>query len=189
MTFDRPVVLDACVLVGAGLRDTLLRLAEVPGLYSPRWSDDIAGEVERTLQKQFGKTIEQTRHLLCQLQKSFPEAWVQDYSSLIPTLSNHPKDLHVLAAAVRCGAQSIVTFDTRHFPPESTRAFDIKIVHPDEFLLEQLCLDRALVLTRFHEQAINIGRTAQQQVRAFHRTGALPRFSHAMASALNIELD
>ncbi|MGD0130617.1 MAG: hypothetical protein ABSE57_01180 [Bryobacteraceae bacterium] len=38
MTFCRPVVLDACVPVGAGLRDTLLRLAEVPALYAPRWS-------------------------------------------------------------------------------------------------------------------------------------------------------
>jgi hypothetical protein len=63
MTFDRPVVLDACVLVAAGLRDTLLRLAETPGLYAPRWSDDIMVEVERTLQGRFNKSPAQTLHL------------------------------------------------------------------------------------------------------------------------------
>jgi hypothetical protein len=33
-------VLDACVLVNASVRDTLLRLA-VEGLYTPYWSDEI----------------------------------------------------------------------------------------------------------------------------------------------------
>jgi hypothetical protein len=56
MIFDRSVVLDACVLAGAGLRDTLLRLAETPGLYVPRWSDDIISEVETALQKRFRKS-------------------------------------------------------------------------------------------------------------------------------------
>jgi hypothetical protein len=33
-------VLDACVLVNAAVRDTLLRLAQ-RGLYTPYWSDEI----------------------------------------------------------------------------------------------------------------------------------------------------
>lgn len=35
------VVLDTCVLVPMPLCDTLLRLAEEPALYLPKWSDDI----------------------------------------------------------------------------------------------------------------------------------------------------
>jgi predicted nucleic acid-binding protein len=188
MTFCRPVVLDACVLVGAGLRDMLLRLAEVPALYAPRWSDDILGEVERTLQRRFGKTIEQTRHLTHQLRESFPEACVREYSDLIPNLINHEKDRHVLAAAVRCGAQGIVTFNTRHFPAEAVCRFDIQVIHPDKFLVEQLCQDETLVVTRFSEQARNIGRTVEDQTRTFHRTGALPRFTLALAKTLGIQL-
>jgi predicted nucleic acid-binding protein len=188
MTFCRPVVLDACVLVGAGLRDTLLRLAEVPALYAPRWSDDILGEVERTLQRRFGKTIEQTRHLTHQLRESFPEACVREYSDLIPNLINHEKDRHVLAAAVRCGAQGIVTFNTRHFPAEAVCRFDIQVIHPDKFLVEQLCQDETLVVARFSEQARNIGRTVEDQTRTFHRTGALPRFTLALAKTLGIQL-
>jgi predicted nucleic acid-binding protein len=188
MTFDRPVVLDACILVAAGLRDTLLRLAETPALYTPRWSDDIILELERTLQKRFDKSPAQTGHLVQELQQSFPEAWVQGYANLIPSLLNDKKDRHVLAAAVLCGAQSIVTFNTRHFQPDAVRPYDIEVVHPDDFLLTQFCLDEALVLCRFTEQANNIGRTVEQQLRAFHHGGALPSFTAAIAKATGLQL-
>jgi predicted nucleic acid-binding protein len=188
MTFDRPVVLDACVLVAAGLRDTLLRLAETPGLYAPRWSDDIMVEVERTLQKRFNKSPAQTGHLVHELRRSFPEAWVCGYAHLIPRLLNHEKDRHVLAAAVGCGAQSIVTFNTRHFQHAALEPYDIEVVHPDDFLHAQFCLDEALVLCRFTEQANNIGRTVEQQLRAFHDAGALPSFTAAVSKALGLQL-
>jgi hypothetical protein len=51
MTTGFQVVLDACVLVNAALRDTLLRLAEPPELYLPRWSDGIVEETTRTLEE------------------------------------------------------------------------------------------------------------------------------------------
>ena len=188
MTFDRPVMLDACVLVAAGLRDTLLRLAETPGLYAPRWSDDIMVEVERTLQKRFNKSPAQTGHLVHELRRSFPEAWVCGYAHLIARLLNHEKDRHVLAAAIGCGAQSIVTFNTRHFQPVAVRPYDIEVVHPDDFLCQRICLDEALVLCRFAEQANNIGRTVEQQLRAFHDTGALPSFTAAVSKALGLQL-
>jgi hypothetical protein len=123
-----------------------------------------------------------------ELQRAFPEAWVQGYADLIPSLLNHEKDRHVLAAAVHCGAQSIVTFNTRHFQPDTLRPYDVDVIHPDDFLLNQICLDEALVVCRFTEQANNIGRTAEQQLRAFHRTGALPLFTAALAKVLGIHL-
>jgi hypothetical protein len=49
VTADFLVVLDACVLIQAPLRDTLLRLAEHPRLYVPRWSDEIIAETVRNL--------------------------------------------------------------------------------------------------------------------------------------------
>jgi hypothetical protein len=74
MNKDYLVVLDACIMVGAGSRDTLLRLAETPRLYVPKWSDDIMAETKRTLERKFGKTAEQTRHLESELKRAFPEA-------------------------------------------------------------------------------------------------------------------
>jgi len=50
------------------------------------------------------------------------------------------KDRHVLAAAVRAKAEVLVTFNVRDFPPESVASHDLEIVHPDNFLLDQLDL-------------------------------------------------
>jgi hypothetical protein len=115
------VVLDACVLVNAALRDTLLRLAEPPHLYLPRWSRDIMLETKRALETRLGLSPEQTAHLFDELGVHFADAWVEGYETLIPAMTNHPKDRHVLAAAVRCGAQMIVTFNLKDFPKARLR--------------------------------------------------------------------
>jgi hypothetical protein len=41
MRADFKVVLDACVLANFGVCDLLLRLAERPRLYLPRWSEEL----------------------------------------------------------------------------------------------------------------------------------------------------
>jgi hypothetical protein len=43
-------VLDACVLAAFSLCDTLLRLAEAPPLYEPKWSAEIMVETVRTFE-------------------------------------------------------------------------------------------------------------------------------------------
>ncbi|MEK0447459.1 MAG: hypothetical protein RLZZ399_2780 [Verrucomicrobiota bacterium] len=48
MIADFPVLLDACVLANFGICDLLLRLAEEPRMFSPRWSESILEEVRRT---------------------------------------------------------------------------------------------------------------------------------------------
>ena len=47
-------VLDACVLAPMPVMDTLLRLAEEPAFYTPKWSAQILQEVERVLTDRFG---------------------------------------------------------------------------------------------------------------------------------------
>ena len=179
-------VLDACVLVGGGLRDTLLRLAETPRLYVPKWSDEIIDETVRTLRSRFGKSAEQTGHLVSELRLAFPEAWVCGYQELRASLQTDPKDTHVLAAAIRSCSQTIVTFNLKHFPREALQPYDIEAIHPDEFLVNQFHLDDALVTRKFTEQAAFINRTVEQQLHAFKK--ALPLFSHTLADALSIDL-
>lgn len=48
------VVLDACVLANFSLCDTLLRLAEAPKLYEPKWSEQIIRETIWTLESKLG---------------------------------------------------------------------------------------------------------------------------------------
>ncbi|MCT7982886.1 PIN domain-containing protein [Laspinema sp. A4] len=46
-----------------------------------------------------------------------------------------PGDRHVLAAAIRCGAEIIVTFNFSDFPPESLEPYEIEAMHPDDFIV------------------------------------------------------
>ena len=106
MKADYTAVLDACVLIPMPLADTLLRMAETPRLYLPRWSAEIMSEVSRNLVSKLGLTPEQAQRREAVLRLHFPEAWIEGYEPLIPAMQNHPKDRHVLAAALRCGAGS-----------------------------------------------------------------------------------
>lgn len=130
------VVLDTCVLYPAHLRDTLLRLAE-RGLYRALWSADIVEELQRNL-IEAGFNPASIDRLIGEMGAAFPDAEVIGYRSLIDGLTCDPKDRHVLAAAVRADAAAIVTFNIDDFPAASVDPFEIEIVHPDTFLLDQL---------------------------------------------------
>ena len=49
-----------------------------------------------------------------------------------------PKDRHVLAAAVRGGADTVVTFNLKDFPDEAGEPYGIGTCHPDSFLVQLL---------------------------------------------------
>ena len=49
---------------------------------------------------------------------------------------NHPKDRHVLAAAVAARADVIVTANLRHFPPQACDPHGIRVESPDQFLCD-----------------------------------------------------
>lgn len=149
MTF--PVVLDACVLVPHPLFDTLLRLAEAE-LFRPLWSAQILTEVERTLTGKLGLEPAKARRRVQQMGRGFPDALVDGYEDLIPAMMNDPKDRHVLAAAVRSGASTIVTANLKDFPAASLERYEIEAVHPDAFLLDQLDLDPEGVLECLRQQ-------------------------------------
>jgi predicted nucleic acid-binding protein len=145
---DFAAVLDACVLYNAVVRDALLVQAESPSLYLPRWSREIIEEMTRNLEKVRGLSGSQVRHLTDQLLAAFPEAWVTDYEPLISVMQNDPEDRHVLAAAVKCGAQAIITFNGRHFRDEHLEPWGVKALTPDEFLLHQFHLDPAITVRK-----------------------------------------
>ena len=71
---------------------------------------------------------------------TFPDASVVAYEDLIPSMTCHEKDRHVLAAAVRAGASLLVTFNLRDFAAKSTDPYEVDVVDPDDFLLELLDL-------------------------------------------------
>lgn len=145
------VVLDTCVLYPAHLRDTILRLAE-RGLYRALWSADIVDELRRNLVED-GLDPTAVAHLLSEMRSAFPDAEVSGYESLVGALVCDPKDRHVLAAAVRGHAGGIVTFNTSDFPDESLSPFELEVIHPDAFLLDQLDLAASAVIDELRQQA------------------------------------
>ena len=98
------VLLDACTLVPIRLTSCLLSLAEA-GLFVPLWSEEILEEVERNLPRLKGMDSEKARRRVVAIREAFgDEAAVEGYEDMVPRLSCHPKDRHVLlrpSSAVR----------------------------------------------------------------------------------------
>jgi len=144
------VILDACVLYPPTLRDTLLRLAEA-GLLRPYWSEAILEEVARNLLAE-NVTPAQVQHLLAQMCRAFPEALVVGYEARLAEAHNHPKDRHVVAAALHAGAAVIITDNLRDFRPEDIPE-GVECASADDFLLSLLDRSPRTVLDVLRAQA------------------------------------
>jgi predicted nucleic acid-binding protein len=140
------VVIDTCALFPPTLRDVLLRAAEAD-LYRIRWSAEILAELRRVLQSDSRVQLsdERAMYLLTEMRRSFPEAMINGYGHLIPTMTNDPGDRHILAAAIHADAKVIVTDNLKDFPENSLAPFDIEVQTPDEFLLYLYDLDQERV--------------------------------------------
>jgi hypothetical protein len=78
---------------------------------------------------------------------------VTDYEDLIDSLElPDPDDRHVLAAATRCQAGVIVTFNLDDFPNDILGQFGIEAQHPDEFIGHLLDLDPGAVCNAARQQ-------------------------------------
>jgi len=143
------VVLDTCVLYPAYLRDTLLRMASAE-LYRPLWTRTILDELTANLPE--AVTPLAAQRLRAAMTRHFPDAEVTGYEALVESMTNDPKDRHVLAAAVRSRASAIITFNLADFPPAATDPYDIEVQHPDEFLLNQLDLAPGVALDVLRRQ-------------------------------------
>lgn len=148
------VVLDACVLIPISLTDLLLRLAEGPSLFSPRWSKDILEEVERNLKSpKFGLLPEKAHYRIQCMESAFPEALVTGYEPFVQNMTNNQKDRHVLAAAMVAKADAILTTNSRDFPVHCLGPLGIEKITPDRFLINQWDLDSKLVAHKIRQQA------------------------------------
>lgn len=125
-------VLDACVLIPVALCDVLLRAAQ-RDLYRIHWSELILAEVERNLGK-LGIDPAKAQKRVDAMRAALARANVEGFEGIIDSMPNHPKDRHVLAAAVIAGAQSIVTFNLKDFHTDGTAQSHIRAEHPDAFL-------------------------------------------------------
>lgn len=116
-------ILDANVLYPAPLRDLLMHLA-VAGLFKAKWIDAIYDEWMRNLlahRPDLSKPqLERTRELM---NRAVPDALVSGYEPLVPALTlPDPDDRHVLAAAIRAGADGSSPSTERTSPSGCSQA-------------------------------------------------------------------
>lgn len=132
-------VLDACVLYPGTLRSFLMYLA-VTDLFRARWTNDIHDEWMRNVRKDYPDiTQAQVERIRDLMNTNVRDCLIDGYESLIPAMTlPDPEDRHVLAAAIHCGADVIVTFNLKHFPEAALEHYGIEAVHPDDFLNSQL---------------------------------------------------
>ncbi len=146
-------LLDTSVLFPALLRDTLLRVAGC-GLYRPLWSAHILAELRERLLSSYQDPPPDVDRLFERMGNAFPDSMVEGYEPLIPTLElPDPKDRHVVAAALRGGAELIVTSNLGDFPDDVLAPLGLEAQGPDTFLLERLDEDPELVLEALEDQA------------------------------------
>ncbi|WP_280475301.1 PIN domain-containing protein [Nocardia farcinica] len=137
---------DANVLYGNTLRDMLIRLAR-SGVVQAKWTDAILDETMRTLAAKRPHIAESKLNRLRELiVAAVPDCLVEGYEPLIAGLRlPDPDDRHVLAAAIKAGAQVIVTANLADFPAAQLRQWNIEARGPDEFVLDQVHLDDRVV--------------------------------------------
>jgi predicted nucleic acid-binding protein len=133
------VVYDANALYGTTVRDLLIRIAQSE-LVQAKWTDKILGEMLDNLgRKRPDITGEKLGILRERMNGAIRDVLETDYEPLVEGLDlPDPDDRHVLAAAIKAGAEVIVTSNLRDFPAKYLARWDIEAKSPDAFVLDQM---------------------------------------------------
>lgn len=171
-------LLDANVLYSVAISDALMAVAAT-GIYAAKWSKEIDSEWVRNLAKNKNRA-ESDFHLRRDLMHEACPDWEVSEESwkVIESCLDLPdqKDRHVLAAAIAGHADSIVTINIKDFPALKLESLGITVLHPDEFLLQQLELEPLVVLPAFKAMRArlkNPAYTPEKFVDAMERNGLI----------------
>lgn len=159
------VIYDACILYPAPLRDLLIRLAQTD-LFAARWTAQIHAEWMRSLLLTRPELADKLPRTVELMNIAVPDALVTGHEVLVDALHlPDPDDRHVLAAAIRAGAQLIVTFNLKDFPQDELAPFGVEAVHPDLFITQQFDLHegRIIAAAQAHRRSLrNPPKTAEE---------------------------
>lgn len=157
MSSNYTVIYDACVMYPAPLRSLLMYLA-LSGQFRARWSADIHDEwIRNLLKNRPDLTLEKLNKVRTLMDKHVPGCLVEGYENLIPAIElPDPDDRHVVAAAVQTRAEAIVTFNLKDFPDDVLAQYNLKAIHPDDFIsdLLELNIGAAIDAVRKHRAGL-----------------------------------
>jgi len=152
------VVFDANVFYPAPLRDLLLRLAATR-LFRARWTEQIHDEWTRNLLANRPElSPERLQRTVQLINAHHHDCLVDGYEHLIPCIGGLPDqdDRHVLAAAMKSGAELIVTFNLKDFPESALAEYGVQAIHPDDFILDVIDLNAAACIEAVREMRASL---------------------------------
>ena len=148
-------VLDANVLYRVVIRDYLMWLS-VKELYSPKWTNQLLEEFTEIFKKK-GINIS-TEHIQKQVKLmnlTCPDALVTKYEDLLASIKlKDEKDKHVVAAALKCNANVIVTHNLKDFPNEYLCRIGLSALSPDTFIADMIDLSPERCCDAFREMLL-----------------------------------
>lgn len=149
--------LDSNVLYPAALRNFLMWLA-LHGLFRARWSDRVHEEWMGAVRRDFPDVtrgqLERTRDLM---NLHAEDSLVTGFEKLLESLElPDPSDRHILAAAIRSGADVIVTHNLKDFPQENLDPYGIEAQHPDTFITHLFDLNPGAVVGAAQEHRASL---------------------------------
>jgi predicted nucleic acid-binding protein len=114
------VLYDSNVLYPNTVRDLLIRLAQ-HGIVQAKWTEQILDEVQEALRRNGVGDDEKRTELRRRMNAAVRDCLVTGYESLVEGLKlPDPDDRHVLAAAIKAGAQVIVTDNRKDSRPTTS---------------------------------------------------------------------
>jgi hypothetical protein len=138
---------DACVLMGALKRNILLTLAEAE-FFRVRWSGPVLTETTAAIEEYLKERgcqdyAERAKRAVSAMEDAFEEAKVEDFEQLLCVCDGLPdsKDAHVVAAALKTRASTIVTDNISDFPPEILAPLNLEVTSADSFIADTISLD------------------------------------------------
>ena len=141
-------LIDACVLAGALKRNLLLTLAEAE-FFRLRWSERILRETEDAIvdilsKKGVEDAVERGARAIASMSDSFEDAMVSDYERFLCACDGLPdqEDAHIVAAALKTEAATIVTDNIKHFPLALLTPLNLEVRTADEFIADTIALDQ-----------------------------------------------
>lgn len=176
---NKPVVVyDACVLYPAPLRDLLMHLA-ITDLYYAKWTNQIHEEWITSILSQrkdlSRRQLERTKKLM---NENVLDCLVENFEHLIPGLKlPDSNDNHVLAAAIKSSASTIVTYNLKDFPSDYLISHNVEAQHPDDFISQWFLSHSAIVcstIKRIRESLKNPPKTASEYLSILERQ-SLPK--------------
>ena len=104
--------------------------------FRARWTNEIHDEWSRNLLKKREDLSEKNlQRTIDNMNTAVPDCLVENYEGFINSLElPDPNDRHVLAAAIKCQADVIVTFNLKDFPKKELKKYDVDAQSPDVFI-------------------------------------------------------